>query len=65
MDWEYCNVKECFYYTPLFEYGNCLLRVDRPHTLQEIGNVIGVSKERVRQLLETLIARCRAELNAD
>ena len=62
MDHEYCTNKLCYYHVPLFEYGNCLLRVDRPHTLSEIGRVLGVSKERVRQLVGALIVKSRTTL---
>ena len=35
----------------------------RPHTLEEIGTELGVSKERVRQLQKTALGRLRAKLD--
>lgn len=57
-DSEWCDVKNCYYHISSFEFGNCLLRVDRGHTFQEIGSVLGVSKQRVEQLTKKLIIKC-------
>ena len=54
---EVCTKTSCRYYekmSPVGEelYGNCALRVanEGPHTLNEISMILGVSKERVRQI---------------
>lgn len=61
-DWKYCNVKQCYYHISLSEFGNCLLRVDRGHTLEEIGVVLGVRKQRVWVIMNKLIEKCTGVL---
>lgn len=57
-DWKWCNVRKCHYHVPLSEFGNCLLRVDRVHTLEEIGVVLGVTKQRTWVIMNKLMEKC-------
>ncbi|RLI02328.1 hypothetical protein DRO31_04375 [Candidatus Bathyarchaeota archaeon] len=52
-----CNDRNCRYWEEMTpkgreKYGNCVIRMalEGPHTLGEIAEVLGVTKERVRQL---------------
>jgi len=52
-----CHDTRCRYFTRMtyvgrLRYGNCAIRVanDGPHTLNELSEILGVSRERVRQL---------------
>lgn len=58
MDQEWCDVKQCFYHISLWEFGNCLLRVDRVHTYREIGVVLGVTKQSIHQAIGRLMEKC-------
>ena len=44
-----CEEKECRFHIDWMETGNCVLRVHREHTLEEIGIAEGVTRERIRQ----------------
>jgi len=52
-----CYNKRCRYFTGMtyvgrLKYGNCAIRVANsgPHTLNELSEILGVSRERVRQI---------------
>ena len=54
-----CRVPDCRYYIDWFETGNCTLRFDREHTLQEIGIAFGFSRQRAEQVVNSAIRRYR------
>jgi len=56
-----CDVEGCRYYVDMFDLGNCSLRVnkDHSHTLEEVGQAMGISRERVRQLQERALGKLR------
>lgn len=57
-----CVVKECRYNMDWIETGNCVLRVDREHTLEEIGVAFGLTRERARQIVDITLKKCWVEM---
>ncbi len=47
-----CEDIECRYYINCPNLNNCTLNVDKEFTLSEIGEVFGICKERVRQIID-------------
>jgi hypothetical protein len=61
-DDEYCTVAICHYYADMANLGNCMLRVDREYTLEEIGKMMNLTRERVRQIEEKAVEKVRREI---
>lgn len=40
----------CRFWVDDIEVGNCCLRVDREHKLEEVGMALGITRERARQI---------------
>lgn len=59
---ELCGKTECRHWLEDIELGNCVLRVSREYTLEEIGQRLGITRERVRQIEERALRRLRAEI---
>ena len=59
---EFCEIKECRYSVDWVEVGNCVLRVDREHTLEEIGIAFGITRERARQVVDLALKKCWVEM---
>lgn len=53
-----CTNQECDYHIDWMETGNCVLRVDREHTLDEIGIAFGFTRERARQVIDLALKKC-------
>ena len=56
---EKCNKLSCRYWVKSNELKNCVLNCDRAMTLQEIGDAIGLTRERIRQIEEMVIIRIK------
>lgn len=55
-----CNKEECPYNIPWIETGNCVLRVKREHTLDEIGIAMHFRKQRAKVLLDRALMKFKA-----
>jgi len=45
-----CDVEMCRYFIQHTELGNCVLRNEREWTMEDIGKVMGISRQRVEQI---------------
>ena len=52
----------CRYWIDCLDCGNCSLRNFREHTLEEIGKMLGISKERARQIEERGLSKLRVTI---
>ncbi len=57
---ELCEMEKCRNWIECIELGNCVLRVDREYTLEEIGMMVGgITRERVRQIEEKALRKIK------
>ena len=66
---ELCEVGDeenggCRYWVDWLDVGNCALRNTTEHTLKEVGMMLGISKERARQLEERGLAKMKVIIKA-
>ena len=58
-----CPDPTCYYFIDWMETGNCVLRVNREHTLEEIGIAFGSTRERARQVVDLALKKCWVEIS--
>ncbi len=54
----------CRYWIDCLDVGNCSLRNFKERTLAEVGTMLGISKERARQLEERGLAKMKVTIMA-
>ena len=56
-----CNNTSCRYWHNLEESNNCIINKsnNNPHTLQEIGNILGITRMRVCQIEKIIIKKLK------
>lgn len=59
MDDRVCDVDRCRYYLESEPMGNCILRNDEAWTMEDIGKVMGISRQRVEQIQRKALKKMR------
>jgi hypothetical protein len=59
---DFCDGKDCPHWIDWLGTGNCVLRIQREHTLTEIGVAFGFSKQRAEKVLEKALNKFKAKL---
>lgn len=59
-----CNKENCRYWTEIHENNNCVINKanEKTHTLQEIGDVLNISRMRVCQIEKSIIDKLKKEI---
>jgi len=65
MYWEGLNIKNPTDTERFEEFKNCMLLLDEPITLEDIGRAWGISRERVRQIEDNALTKVMKRLHFD
>lgn len=65
MYWRGLNIKKPIYTERFKEFKNCMLLLDEPITLEDIGMAYGITRERVRQIEEKALTKVMKRLHFD
>ena len=59
-----CNKSKCRYWHDLNEYNNCIINNsnDSTHTLQEIGDILNITRMRVCQIEKNIFSKLKKSI---
>lgn len=58
-----CHINSCKYWHDLKDHNNCVLIASRQkHTLQEIGEIFGVTRMRICQLEKNILEKLKNQM---